>query len=411
MTSRERVLRAVNFRRPDRIPIDLGGIRASGINAVVYDQLKRRLGIATPTKIHDTMQILAEVELEVADRLQVDVVPLDAGDAEWAGQAASEGVPRELFCGLEVHFQPGTRFAEDDDGSWNLLDGAGKPYAHMPANGYYFDFVRPTMASSRIDPHAFQPASTVPDETLEAMAQRGRYLFEHTDKAILGWGACISMLGLSALLADNITQGSLDQWLVMLMTEQETAHEMMGRYVDAVIARTELFHQAVGEYCFAWGVSSDDAGTQRREVLAPELFEEMIAPHYRRLCDWVHEHTEWKTYLHSCGSIHDYIEPWIQAGIDILNPVQISATNMEPERLMADFGGRVVFWGGGCDTQRVLPLGTPEEIEAHVRHNIEVFGAGEGGYVFTQVHNIQQDVPVQNVEAMLAAAREWGASN
>ena len=408
MNSRERVDRAVNFARPDRIPIDLGGIRASGINAVVYDQLKRRMGIDTPTKIHDTMQILAEVELEVADRLHVDVMPLDAFDAAWAGQDAALGVRQQLFCGMEAYFQPGTRFAVQDDGSWVLLDAEGSAYARMPAGGYYFDFITPTMASARIDPAAFRPAATVSEEVLEAMTQRGRYLFEETDKAILGWGSCISMLGLSALLADNITQGSLDQWLVMLMTEKETAHDMMGRYVDAVIARTGLFHQAVGDYCFAWGVASDDAGTQRREVIAPDLFEEMIVPHYRRLCDWVHDHTSWKTYLHSCGSIHDYIPHWIAAGIDILNPVQISADYMEPERLMADFGGQVVFWGGGCDTQHALPLGTPGQVREHVRHNMEVFGSGDGGYVFTQVHNIQQDVPVENVEAMLDAAREFG---
>jgi uroporphyrinogen-III decarboxylase len=134
----------------------------------------------------------------------------------------------------------------------------------------------------------------------------------------------------------------------------------------------------------------------------------MIKPHYGRLCDWVHRHTGWKTYLHSCGSIYHYIPHWIEAGIDILNPVQISAANMEPERLMKEFGGQIVFWGGGCDTQRVLPLGTPDEVREHVRHNIEVFGSGEGGYVFTQVHNIQQNVPVENVEAMFEAAYHYG---
>ena len=136
----------------------------------------------------------------------------------------------------------------------------------------------------------------------------------------------------------------------------------------------------------------------------------MIKPHYKRLCDWVHTHTNWKTYLHSCGSIYHYIPHWIEAGIDILNPVQISAANMEPERLMESFGGKVVFWGGGCDTQKVLPLGTSEEIGEHVRHNIEVLGSGEGGYVFTQVHNIQQNVPVENVEAMFDAAYRYGSS-
>ena len=239
------------------------------------------------------------------------------------------------------------------------------------------------------------------------MAERGQYLYENTDKAILGWGACISMVGLSSLLVDNITQGSLDQWLVMLMSEKETAHEMMGRWVDAVIAQTELYHQAVGDYCFGWGIGSDDAGTQRRELLSPDLFAEMIKPHYKRLCDWVHDHTGWKTFLHSCGSVYQYIPQWIDAGVDILNPVQISAANMSPEKLMNEFGGQIVFWGGGCDTQKVLPLGTPEEVTAHVRHNLEVFTSGDGGYVFCQVHNIQQDVPVENITCMLAALNRY----
>ena len=407
MNSRERVLRAVNFQKPDRVPIDLGAMRASGINAVVYDNLKKRMGINTPTKIHDIMQILAEVEMEVLERLHVDVVPLDASDAAWARQDAHRGVKKRLFCGLDVYFQPNTNITVEKDGSWALRNAVGK-FASMPKDGFYFDFIRPTMASKRIDPNAFQPSDTVGDEELEIMAQHAKFLYENTDKAILGWGACISMIGMSALLADNITQGSLDEWLVMLMAEKETAHDMMGRWVDAVIEQIKLYHQAVGDYCFAWGVGSDDAGTQIGEFIAPDLFVEMVKPYYKRLCDWIHANTNWKTYLHSCGSIYHYISEWIDAGIDILNPVQISAVNMEPERLMKDFGGQIVFWGGGCDTQKVLPLGTPEKIREHVRHNLGFFDSGNGGYVFTQVHNIQQNVPVENVEAMFAAAYEFG---
>jgi len=408
MNSRERVLKAVNFQSPDRVPIDLGAIRASGINAVVYDQLKRRMGIESPTRIHDTMQILAELDPEVIERLHVDVLPLEPATARWASQPASDGVRKTLFCGLDVYFPPGTRIDERPDGSWVLKGAGGRDVARMPKDGYYFDFIRPTMASTRIDPDGFRPCDTVPDEELEAFAEQGRLLYEGTDKALLGWGASISMMGLSALLSDNITQGSLDEWLCMLMTEKETAHEMMGRYTDAAIKQMELYRQAVGDYCFAWGVASDDAGTQKGELISPDLFREMIKPHYKRVCQWVHAHTNWKTYLHSCGSIYHYIPDWIDAGIDILNPVQISAANMEPRRLMEEFGGKIVFWGGGCDTQKVLPFGTPEEVRRHVRRNIEVFSSRPGGFVFTQVHNIQQDVPVENVEAMFQAAREFG---
>jgi len=407
MTSRQRVLKAINFEEPDRVPIDLSAMRASGINAVVYDKLKRRMGVRTPTKTFDTMQILAEVELEVLERLHVDVVPLDVGGVPWSEQQAEVGVRRRLFEGTEVFFPPDTRITEEDDGSWGLRGRDGTPLARMPKGGFYFDFVRPTMSGRRINPDAFEPPTSVPDEQLELIARRARHLYENTDKAILGWGASISGMGMSALLSDNITQGALDEWLCMLLVEKETAHEMMGRYVDAVISCMKLYHEATGDRCVAWGVASDDGGTQRGGLIAPELFAEMIKPHYKRLCDWVHANTAWKTFLHSCGSIYDYIPHWIEAGIDILNPVQISAANMEPERLKQQFGDNLVFWGGGCDTQEMLPLGTPNEIREHVRRNIEALRAS-GGFVFTQVHNIQQDVPVENVEAMLRAAYEFG---
>jgi uroporphyrinogen decarboxylase len=409
VTSRERVRKALNFEAPDRVPIDLGAMRASGIAASLYTRMKQRRGLTTPTKVCDAMQILAEVEPAMLDALNIDVVPLDVTGAAWQLADARAGVSKRLFDGTEVIFPPGTRIAVEPTGDWVLQDQAGHSYARMPKSGYYFDFIRPTMAG-HIVPEKFQPSTTVRDEDLDAVARLARHLHENTDKAILGWGPAVALVGLSALLADNLTQGSLDAWLVMLMTEKETAHEMMGRYVDSVIQRLTLYQEAVGDRAIAWGVASDDAGTQRSELLHPDLFAEMIKPHYRRLCEWVHTHTPWKTFLHSCGSIHGYIEHWIDAGIDILNPVQISAANMEPARLQEEFGGRIVFWGGGCDTQHVLPLGSSGQVREHVRENLAAFRACEGGFIFTQVHNLQPNVPVENVEAMFAAAHEFGSA-
>jgi len=408
MTSRERLRKALNHEPVDRVPIDLGAMRASGISARVYAQLKARLGLDGPVKVLDPMQILAVVEPSVLDACHVDVVPLEAVNAAWCDAPAETGVAETLANGQQVWFPPGTRIRKDPDGAWLLLDAAGAPYARMPADGLYFDFIRPTMAASRIDPDAFRPTSTVPDEQLDAFARRAEDLYAHTDKALFGWGASISFFGLSALLSDNITQGSLDEWLVMLMTEKDTATEMMGRATDAAIALANLYHQAAGEKIMVWGVASDDAGTQRSGLIRPELFEEMILPHYRRFCDWVHAHTGWKTFVHSCGAVSDYIEAWIGAGVDILNPVQISADGMDPPSLMDRFGGRVVFWGGGCDTQHVLPLGEPDEVRRHVRANLDAFDALAGGFVFNQVHNVQADVPVENVMAMLDAAATYG---
>jgi uroporphyrinogen decarboxylase len=408
MTSRERVRRAISFQNPDRVPIDLGSMRASGISARVYEALKDRLGLRTPTKVLDSMQILAEVELEVLDRLHADVVPLEGALAAWCSAKADSGVPLEPFPGCCLWFAPGTRMESEPDGAKVLLDGTGKPYARMPREGFYFDYIRPTMTGRRIDPAAFRPPATVSQEELEAFAARAAFLHHHTDKAVFGWGASISFFGLSSLLSDNITQGALDEWLCMLMVEKQTATDMMGRATDAAIERLKLYHQAAGDKVMIWGVASDDAGTQRGPLLRPELFREMILPHYKRFCDWVHAHTPYKTFLHSCGSVQEYIPGWIEAGIDILNPVQISAANMEPQRLARDFGGKIVFWGGGCNTQDVLPHGSPQDVREHVRRNMQAFRRPEGGFVFNQVHNIQPDVPVENVQAMLQAAWDFG---
>jgi uroporphyrinogen decarboxylase len=408
MTSRERVCAAINHQQPDRVPIDLGAMRASSINVSLYQKVKQRMGLATPTRVIDVMSMLPEVEPEVVERFHVDVVPLEGSSAAWCETPAERGQKWKLFSGETVYVEPQTRRRVEPDGSWVLLDAAGEIYARMPKNGFYFDFERPTMSAVKIDPDKCRPTATVRDEELEIFARRAQALYENTDKAILGWGASISLAGMSFLLSDNITQGSLDEWLCMLMTEKETAHEMMGRCTEAAIARAKLYHQAAGERIMIWGVASDDAGTQRAGLLRPELFDEMLKPHYVRFCDWVHRNTSWKTFVHSCGSVHDYIGSWIDAGVDILNPVQISAANMEPQRLMDEFGGRIVFWGGGCETQHVLPTARPEEVRRHVRENLSIFASRPGGYVFTQVHNIQPHVPPENVEAMFDAAYEFG---
>jgi uroporphyrinogen decarboxylase len=410
LNSRERINRAVNFLKPDRVPIDLGAHRATGINPVIYDKLKKRLGLNTPTKIHSCIAMLAEVELEVLNAIHADVVALDVDNIRWVSQKAEEGIKKKLFSGIDVYFPPSTDIREDkSDSSWLLYNQNGAAYARMPKNGYYFDFIKPTMAGKSIDPKKFKPIDFVVDGQLQILAKRAKFLYDNTDKAILGCGNCLSIIGLSDAQCTNITQGSLDEWLCMLMTEKPTAHEMMNRYIEATIKCLKLYYQAVGDHCFAWCIAFDDAGTQIAPVMAPHLFEEMIKPHYTRLCKWVHENTNWKTFLHSCGSIYEYIPHWIEAGVDILNPVQISANNMAPSKLVDHFGGKIVFWGGGCETQQMLPLGSVEEVKAHVKENIKTFGSGSGGYIFAQVHNIQQNVPVENIEAMYISAYENSA--
>ncbi|MCX6900943.1 MAG: hypothetical protein NT105_19895 [Verrucomicrobia bacterium] len=410
MTSRERVSKAVNHQVPDRVPIDLGGMKASTIAVSAYDKVKRELGINTPTKVLDPRFMIAALEDEVLRRLHADVVPLDLSCVLPMSRPNKEWIPRQLFDGTKVLFPPDTRIGEDAAGNWLLLNADGSPTSfQMPKGGYYFDDVSFNQGD-RIDPKKFRPISDITDEHLELMRHYGGSLHRNTDYAILGWGFGVCFLGLSLITdrSSNVTQALTDEWMMMLMTEKETCHEMMDRSVEATIKCLKLANEAVGDCCFAWGVAADDSGTQRGEFIRPELWAEMLKPHYKKLSDWIHTNTPWKVFLHSCGSIYNLIPHFIEAGIDILNPVQTSAANMDPARLKREFGDKLVFWGGGCDTQSVLGKATLQEIRQHVKERLQIFSPG-GGFVFNQIHNIQANVPPENIIAMFDAAYEFGA--
>ncbi len=410
MTSRERVLRTVNFKDTDRVPIDLGAMKASCIGVKAYNNVKARLGLHTATRIWDPKFMIASVEEAIMQRFHLDVVPLDVSSVMSDASPDADWVPKTLYKGAEGLLPPCTNVGTDSEGRWALLDDKGNqtPF-RMPREGYYFDDIGFNEPGGTIDPSAFRPVTGFTDEHLRAVQARARFLYENTDYALLGWGGGVCFLGLS-LITDrlsNVTMGLPSEWMVMLMTEKNACHEMMNKSVEASIRCLGQLQEAVGDRCFAWGIAADDSGTQRSEFISPELWAEMIKPHYTKLCTWIHRNTPWKTYLHSCGSIYHLIPHLIEAGVDILNPIQTSAANMEPDRLKKEFGGKIVFWGGGCDTQRVLQTATPDEVREHVRQRLAVFKPG-GGYVFNQVHNIQPNVPADNIIAMLDAAYEYG---
>ena len=222
----------------------------------------------------------------------------------------------------------------------------------MPKNGYYFDDVSFNQGDAGTVPAKFKPMDDISDPELRRIEDYSSQLYNGADYALLGWGGGVCFLGLS-LITDrrsNVTMGIPNERMMMFMTEKETCHEMMNRSVEACIRCLTLLHQAAGDRCFAWGIASDDSGTQRAEFINPSLWAEMMKPHYQKLCHWVHTNTHWKTFVHSCGSIYHLIPHFIEAGVDILNPVRTSAANMDPARLKKEFGKRIVFWGGGCDT-------------------------------------------------------------
>jgi len=394
MTSRERVLKAINFQEPDRVPVDLGGMRSTGIAAGAYAQLRQYFGVnSSPPKVYDLFQMLAEVEEPVRQRLGVDVIPLDWERACY-NIPNRDWKPWQLWDGTPVLVPGGFNPVRRENDAWEIVSGE-RIVARMPRDGHYFDMVpglfqRPK--PEEIDwPHH-------QEEEFEFLREKSEWLYENTEYAILG--------GMYGALFMIFFPDGFAEWMCDMITDPGYVHAVLERIVDNTIEELRCYQQAVGGRVFAV-VLADDLGTQKGEFIRPEVFAEVIAPHYKRLCGWIHSHTPYKVFLHCCGSIYHLIETLIDCGIDILNPIQTSAANMEPVRLKQEFGGRIVFWGGGCDTQSTLPFGSVSAVEAQVEERVRIFAPG-GGFVFTQVHNIQDGTPPENIVAMFDTVRRVG---
>jgi uroporphyrinogen-III decarboxylase len=199
-------------------------------------------------------------------------------------------------------------------------------------------------------------------------------------------------------------------WYMASLVRPEYLHYVFDKQTDIALENLRMAKAATGDLVDAAYICGTDFGTQESSFCSVDTFNELYAPYYRKINNWIHEHTRWKTFKHSCGAVEPFMESFIEAGFDIINPVQINASGMDPRLLKEKYGRRLIFWGGGIDTQKVLPFGTPDQVKTHVLKQCEILAPG-GGFVFNTVHNIQANVPLPNVVAMLEAIRQFGTSS
>jgi len=399
MNSRQRVLSALSHQRPDRVPIDLGGTRVSGIAASTYHRLKDRLGIRTPTRVFDLYQMLAEVEQPILDRFGVDVVGLyrpavvfGIRNEQWRPWRLFDGTPVEVPGAFQPTVEPG--------GDLLLSYPDGRPMARMPKGGFYFDRLDTYPGAAHADPEKLELPLLTAEECDHLHAQ-AEALWQNTDKAI------ICQLGPPYELFFGLGTGDFQAWMITLATEPDYVAALNEKLVETWIENLRRFSAAVGDRVQILQFN-DDLGTQEAPFLSLRMFRERIMPHYKRGLDWVHQHTKMKVFMHNDGAIFDFIPTLIEMGVDILNPVQTTAKGMDPARLKQQFGDRLVFWGGSCDCQHTLAFGTPEQVAAEAAAHLRVFAPG-GGYVFAAVHNIQAAVTPENVLALFDTALAEGA--
>ena len=380
LTPRERVLRALNHQAPDRVPIDLGG-NQTGIHKIAYRNLIDRLGLREEIEIMDLVQQLARPSEAVLERLRVDTRYVFAGGAE-------------SFKGGIVRRERGGRTWQD------FTDEFGVTWSMPEDRPYYFDISHSPLAGLSVGEIKAWPFPKGNDPTRFAgLRERALRLRKETPCAVVSgisgvvYEICWYMRGLENLMVD-------------LVQQPEAVEAIIDRTLGFWLGWFDLFLKEVGDVVDVVMIGDDLAG-QNGPLFSPKIYRSIVKPRQKKLVQFIRSRTQARIWYHTCGSALAYIPELLDNGVDILNPVQISARGMDPARLKAEFGGRLVFWGGGIDSQKVLPFASPAEVREHVRRNLEAFKPG-GGYVFNNVHNIQADVPADNVLAMYDAAYEFG---
>jgi uroporphyrinogen decarboxylase len=398
MKSRERVIKALSHEEPDRVPIDLGAMGCSGIAAMAYNKLKKYLRIkGGSTKVIDMWQQLAKPELEILERFHVDTIGI------WP---RSDWKPSQLPDGSDCEIPEGWESKKLEDGSEVQLE-QGYELARRPKDGIYFDPIYHPLKDATIEdldtfvwpsPFSFykMPDPINIDIYLNGLEDEAKYWYYESDLALVG------NFGGSIFEAAYGLRG-FEQFMMDMMINRNFAEKLLDRLVEVNIEYFKRYIDCVGEYVQVIMVGGEDIGTQNGLEISPNLYREIIKPRQKNLWQFIKQNSDAFLLVHSCGSIADIIDDYADAGIDVINPVQISAKGMNPEYLKQKYGDKISFWGGGCDTQHVLPFEGPEKVKEEVRKNISIFAPG-GGFVFNQVHDIQYNISPENIVALFDAA-------
>ena len=403
MNSKDRVINALNHNEPDRVPIDFSGHRSSGIAAIAYRKLRKYLGLPhKPIRVYDLIQQLAIVDEDVLEYFKVDTIELGRAfsqkEEDWTDWILPDGSPCQV---------PSWSVPEKEKDRWILKSKTGKIIGHMPDGALYFEQIYYPFfdGNENIEDltEAFDnciwttiaaPPGPISDEEIKSTAKKFR---KSTDRAIIGlFGG--NLLEIGQMFYRN------DHFLMKLAAEPKQVHQFLDNLVEKHLNNLEKFMNNVGPYIDII-LFGDDLGMQSGPQISPKMYRDFFKPRHKMMWQRAKELANVKVMLHCCGGVYQLLSDLIDAGLDTINPVQISCDGMDSARLKNEFGKDITFWGGGCDTHFILPNGTPDEIIKHVKEQVEIFKPG-GGFIFQQVHNILADIPPENVVAMFEAVTD-----
>ena len=419
MTSKERIKASLNHKSPDRVPVDFGATPVTGIHVLAISKLRNYFGLEEkPVKVIEPYQMLGEIDEELAEILGIDCIGISPRNTMF-------GFPNENWKEFKTPWKQLVLVPEKFNVTYNETgdvliypegDTTIEPSAKMPANGFFFDAL---IRQNPIEGESLDPADNL--EEFSEISDLDLQYFKNevdkhsnSDKAIVAnfGGTAIGDIALVPGLNLKHPKGIRDvtEWYMSTVMRTEYLHEVFSKQTEIAVANLQKIHSRVGNKVDVVFICGTDFGTQDSQFCSEDTFLSLYAPYYRQINDWIHQNTTWKTFKHSCGAVEPFMKHFINAGFDIINPVQTNAAGMDPQKLKEDYGESLVFWGGGIDTQKVLPFGTEKEIEEHVINHCEIFSKN-GGYVFNSVHNIQANVPVNKIIAVLRALDIYHGKN
>ena len=411
MTSKEKLLKTLDHRETGRVVVDFGSTGVTGIHILMVEKLREHFGLEKkPVRAIEPYQMLGEIEEDLQEAMNVDVTGI-YGPANMFGHRQEGWKSWRTNWGQEV-LVPGDFNTSVDERGDTLMypqgDTSVAPSAKMPKAAYFFDAIirQEPIEEEKLDPEDnLEEFALLTEEDLDHWKRVARQASTSGRGVMANFGGtAIGDIALVPAMQLKHPRGIRDvaEWYMSTLMRPDYLHEVFDKQSDIAVKNLEMLKKATGDHVDAVMICGTDFGTQESSFCSVETFEELYAPYYKKINNWIHGNTRWKTFKHSCGSVEPFMQSFIDAGFDIINPVQLNAAGMDPELLKEKYGDRLVFWGGGVDTQKVLPFGTPEQVRDQVLRTCEIFSKG-GGFVFNTVHNIQANVPLENVLAMLEA--------
>ena len=419
MNSRERVNIALNHEEPDRVPVDFGGTLVTGINVSVVYYLRQALKLdkpGTPIKIIEPYQMLGEIDFDLMESLGIDCVGLNGRknifnieNENWKYWDGYHNIP--VLVPEKFNIKP------NNNGSIFMYpegDEFVPPSGIMPNGGYYFDVIirQPEISDDTLKVEDnLEEFGYITDDDIDFFSKYAKRLFDNTDKAIIANFGGTSFGDIALIPAPQLKypKGIRDvgEWYISLAKRKDFIIEIFKKQTEIALKNIAKIYKKIGNIITVVFVSGTDFGTQRSPLISIDTYRQLFKPFHQIINDWIHTNTKWKTFTHTCGAIEPLLADFIEAGFDILNPVQCSAYGMDPAELKRKSGRNIVFWGGGIDTQKTLPFGKEEEVSKEVIERIKIFGK-DGGFVFNAIHNIQANTPINNVLTMFETVKKYG---